>query len=548
MNVSTAWVKKPQRIRGLDHLAVQAPCINLYGQMLPGITNVTDRGRYYSFYPWIIRTLEKAEHTYNETFINFFRRADCLFTLIAHQHANVTNGDGAIHNGAATGSVNLNQAIQEIKQGHSIRLSDYADLGKDIGQPYFQNKLGGLGQYYLGVFKELDVMRGTITSGIKNTEELGLRIAEMFAQGADHDLFIKTLEEDIVTVKRLNELSKFCHCQIAHNPAEQKILCDLLFVAGDFFDPRMLERRHTLQMILHLADLLSEVGEELDLSFFRGCIYSGSLPNGSAIALPDRLKPIFQSWSIYQRNELLSLSLQGLFYVLLDAYGESGNKFSSSQEICEWYIKSREVDEATIFDMKTTSFNTAKKIIVDKAPSIQNWLDENHEIQAAFEIESLCKKEKKPEIRTKILKACFQIISALCSRDRFLKGYGNFVFNKSNYLDYYRINLQSFDYHTAKTWPEIKFSEWLLWMFEDWCLDVHLKVALRKLRGQSQSTFRIKPSDQGYEVIETPTAVFTNPRFRQALQILIDIGALERKKDRIVTTKLGRSLREIKND
>jgi len=63
------------------------------------------------------------------------------FTLIAHQHANFTSDDSAIHNGATTGSVNLNKQIQEIKQGKSVRLSEYAHLGES-GQPYFQNKLG----------------------------------------------------------------------------------------------------------------------------------------------------------------------------------------------------------------------------------------------------------------------------------------------------------------------------------------------------------------------------------------------------------------------
>lgn len=51
MEIVTAWVKPPIQIRGLDHLGVQAPCINIYGRLLPGITNVTDRARYYSFYP-----------------------------------------------------------------------------------------------------------------------------------------------------------------------------------------------------------------------------------------------------------------------------------------------------------------------------------------------------------------------------------------------------------------------------------------------------------------------------------------------------------------
>ena len=47
---TVAWVRPPEPIRGLDHLGVQAPCIALYGQLLPVITNVTDRARYYSFH------------------------------------------------------------------------------------------------------------------------------------------------------------------------------------------------------------------------------------------------------------------------------------------------------------------------------------------------------------------------------------------------------------------------------------------------------------------------------------------------------------------
>ncbi|HQP37582.1 MAG TPA: hypothetical protein PLI95_20495, partial [Polyangiaceae bacterium] len=56
---TVAWVRPPEPIRGLDHLGVQAPCIALYGQLLPGITNVTDRARYYTFHPWVLWSFEK---------------------------------------------------------------------------------------------------------------------------------------------------------------------------------------------------------------------------------------------------------------------------------------------------------------------------------------------------------------------------------------------------------------------------------------------------------------------------------------------------------
>src|SRR5262245_57081919 len=86
--VRTGWVTPPPAIRGLDHLGVLAPSIDLYGQLLPGITNVTNRARYYSFYPWLIWSFEKrySDHS-RESFIRILRRADCLITLVAAYHA-----------------------------------------------------------------------------------------------------------------------------------------------------------------------------------------------------------------------------------------------------------------------------------------------------------------------------------------------------------------------------------------------------------------------------------------------------------------------------
>ena len=51
---TASWIRPSEPIRGLDHLGVQAPSIALYTQLLPGITNVTDRARYYSFHPWVL--------------------------------------------------------------------------------------------------------------------------------------------------------------------------------------------------------------------------------------------------------------------------------------------------------------------------------------------------------------------------------------------------------------------------------------------------------------------------------------------------------------
>ena len=61
-----------------------------------------------------------------------------------------------------------------------------------------------------------------------------------------------------------------------------------------------------------------------------------------------------------------------------------------------------------------------------------------------------------------------------------------------------------------------------------WCMNTHLRVALRKLRNTGQSTFRFRPTERGLQLVEVPEPAKTTPRSRQAVQILRDIGALAR--------------------
>ena len=64
--IETAWVEGAHEISGLDHLGVKGPCISIYGQLLPGITNVTDRARYFSFYTWVIWKLDQLDRRKKE--------------------------------------------------------------------------------------------------------------------------------------------------------------------------------------------------------------------------------------------------------------------------------------------------------------------------------------------------------------------------------------------------------------------------------------------------------------------------------------------------
>ena len=55
------WILRDRKvIDGLDHLGIELVSVNLYQAMLPGITNVTERARYYSFYPWTVHSMPRT--------------------------------------------------------------------------------------------------------------------------------------------------------------------------------------------------------------------------------------------------------------------------------------------------------------------------------------------------------------------------------------------------------------------------------------------------------------------------------------------------------
>ena len=343
MQIATAWVKPPLQIGGLDHLAVQAPCINIYSRLIPGITNVTDRARYYSFYPWLIWAFDQAGiRAFDDEFIELFRRADCLFTLIAERHAVVQGNDYERHAAAMVGSNTLAELARSLDASSTVRLSDYSHR-ETAKQRYFKNNLGGLGQYYIGVLRELNVLDGDSRNGIEYTRQIGQPVAERMDAGVDRAQFMDIVRSDMVTSAQLAAIESFCPCFLPTQTQELEVLEDLFFVRGIFSDEDALPRRRSLQAIISLADQLSENGLLLSEGTFRACTYTGHLPDGNPWTLPDRLLGNQGRWAIYSRNELLSVAVQGLFFALLDAYEESQRRFRTGRELVRWALSTPEV-------------------------------------------------------------------------------------------------------------------------------------------------------------------------------------------------------------
>ena len=146
-----------------------------------------------------------------------------------------------------------------------------------------------------------------------------------------------------------------------------------------------------------------------------------------------------------------------------------------------------------------------------------------------------------------VLDLSFNLMLALAARDTGddLPG-GTFAPPPPTFAEH-PINLLQFRRHAGETWKNMSVGETLGWLAARWGVDMHLRVALSKLRYRSsEDTFRIKPVEGRLVVKEAPQPSFTGPRLKQALQILHDINALDTDAETGMTsvTPLGYELLE----
>jgi hypothetical protein len=528
MKFATSWVKPPNAIGGLDHLGTQGPCVLIYAKLLPGITNVTDRARYYSLYPWLIWSFDQRfPEADAKLFIDYYRRADCLLTLIAARHARLLGEAEELHGSAMVGRNQLLPALERLESEQSrLRLTDYA--AAEGGTRYFKNPMGGLGQYYAGTLASLQLLDPSGRPWIKYTHEQGAPLAECVNRFVDHEHFWSCVESDEVTLTDLDALVSFCPCGLSESPEEHAFLSNLFFDEQGIYDDLGAQRKKTLALVLHLADAWGADSEyAFDMDAFRCAIYTHTLPGDKVWTVPASLAQTAEGWCTYQRNDLLSMAMQALFSCALSLFEDAGISqrlaLSSVESFSASVVKLDEVSDA-LGQLHVATFGELAMRQLRKGRLPIHWEDEAHEINLLHEI---VRQITQGDMSTLRFAELFRVFSMLWMRGKeqaSAHAYGQLAFTDDE-LSASPINLSSFQLRCER-WGAMRLAD-VLQDALTWILNTHLTVALRKLRQTSQSTFRFRPTEMGLRLVDqVPMPSQTTPRIRQALHILLDLGAL----------------------
>jgi hypothetical protein len=294
---------------GLDPLGMQNSSINLYQRLLPGISNVTLRMRYYGFYAWLASNYARRKGDTNpKTWQTFVRRSEAVYALAAQRRGN---------EGGMAG-VQWAQRTLDANEESVVEFARHADPGAD-GTPYLRQAWGAYGAAYASQLLEIGIYALVKDHQIPvPSPEFGEALARAFEDTAGPlaDHFFEAVERGSVSRSDLDDFSALIPSGIGAEGIERQLYEDVLFAKGPLKRPGDLSRSQTLLLLLQIV---SHLGRTPNVAEARWLLYAGADAENNRFKID---APVLEEqrrrWRVYQANDLLHYSYETLLKYVLD--------------------------------------------------------------------------------------------------------------------------------------------------------------------------------------------------------------------------------------
>lgn len=487
---------------GLDPLGMQSGSVNLYQRLLPGISNVTLRMRYYGLYAWLAHRYAKdSGATSLKSWQQYIRRAEALYALIAQRK------------GGETGVAGIDWANRTAAEanGKAIDFKDAAD--PDSAQRYLKQSWGAYGAAYASQLYEIGIFAEAKEHNIPvPSAQIGDRLAKSFADslGGIASAFIKAIHDGSVSQAALDKFADIAPSNIPQSGDERDCYEDILFARTGVKRPGDLDRRKSLMLLLALTNQYSAVPAISDV---RWMLYAGYDSDDQALGISaDDLIAQRWRWWVYEANDLLHVCYAALLKYTLDVLGEYPAGISLPRLIGETTTRMTSAADEKPADWE--SFLAAH-------PAPQNGFAPDDET-SEFYLEEELMDGMRPNGVSQAADAwiALKLLAVLHNRVRtspkspadelgtLNRGVVHSLVTEMRFIEAHR---------------KEAFADFLARLIEERVVRRHLWVGLRKFRHQGDYTFLIETDDGRVRQRAVDGPVFTNPRLGPALTFLEDI-------------------------
>lgn len=513
--VKAPFLGKPHySISGLDQLGLNLTSERIFDLILPGLNNVTQRIRYYSFYCWFFdwyaseigNTSAKIQNTY-------LRRAEFLAALIAAYR----------DNGGVPG-ITKARAIYE-ESNDTIDLILGTQEGSTSEGSYWKNSRGVLGQYYISSIKQLGILRDQgdnaglyVRTDFEHDYKIsGKQLAEGFRNNisSKESLFIDCVKNNSVSKDTLKELSEvFDLTQVPESSDEEHLLWRLLTgVDKPKENDENFLRKNTVDLLLKDVDSLETEEKYNQLSVPLKIYNEGFDKEGDSTST---------LWYFFMLEQFWSVACTGCLNAVLSIIEDK----AGSSWFDETSLVNHTVDEITeIFK--------SKNVDADNQLFFDGTLIE-------FRIDmlvELSKKEKNPYLK---------ILWAICAIQKL------YIDNRSNrdillkVSQQYKIHTPSSFLNTLKDFDNkqsLVTEDFLHYFITRYVLNRHHFVALRKLNS-TQNTAKFYREDGMIKYVSSFFYDYSSPRIHTLYDFLSDLNVID-KKNKSITTSGRQKLKDL---
>ncbi len=500
------WGEPVSLITGLDPLGLQNTSEATYSLLLMGITNLTNRIRYYGFYCWLIDLYFKNEKKGNsKEQYRFIRRAELMIAIIMQSQNRAVL--------QITGS-NFASNLISTNDRPYFDLAEGADKGNE--KVYWQYPSGAFGQYYYGAMHALSLVIMTtndrdmiynITEPHSKYKVSGKELADAFDATLTpeiRDKFYNNIKKGTLYRTDIIELFHFFSIdRIKVNTQEWQLYVSMLL---DKDEPSQeLEeycsyfRRDT---IISLIKEATQNNYNFDCYKYISACYKRKL---ETIVKPESDTGI--GWYCYQLNEFWQFACGTIFFAVLNHL-----KSFQQEQYLPAFIKDfsfsivNEITQNLQIEPKTTILDVLMLVEKDE----EQLIDSSHDIKKEAEkamygfllLFKLCQNNKEQLSSLKEFRGNNQVLKD-----------GNAVEGLLSILSQQNEPLQTF------------IEQFILRNI----IYRHQMVAYRKMGNGTQATHKFLIEEQYIRFIDSFPPRFSSPRMNALQNILFDLQIIDEK-------------------
>lgn len=491
------WAENSGFMTGRDPLGIQNSSITVYAALLPGMTNLTLRLRYYGLYCWLLNEynnldLDSEKKTLQHHY-SFIRRAELTISfLMLSMDPEVTSIVGTLFAG---------RHLQEFWDKGSFNIALGADKTKSTkkGSVYWDYSSGALGQYYAGSLIALDLIE--TSNKFFLIREKGKKLALAFDNNINNKAkhaFLEVLRTGTLKSTDIDLLSNFIITNIHYNSPEWRFY-KFLLLENDGQKNRTSDnkipsnRKDTFSLFLNFTKD-RKIDWFPEQQFIQ--VSSGILTSDTSFG-----------WYYYYINEAIHYCIETIFWGMLEEL--DGKSIPVNQYILD-IANSITKELQTLYD-QINDQETLKEVI-DSLPATE--LPE-----ALSQLENLT---KSPRQATRAMGFAFSLFLEIFSITKDKRDRINDFENKY-YLLFQKGHISEFIRNYIDNHLESSLVDYMKYIIKT-IINDHISTAYRKMGSGEANLVKFVIEDGMIGHIQTMTPRFTNPRLSTLQNFLLDLG------------------------